>query len=97
MNRWPFKLSTPAGIFCRSGQALRESAIQLDKDLKVVTVNTIFLNYFNMRGQEILEANFIDFVVQYWTENAEHLGAFAMGKRTPKDISGSKKGRNKVF
>jgi two-component system CheB/CheR fusion protein len=90
-----FKLSTLQQYSAGVVQALKEPALQLDKDLKVVTVNTIFLKHFDIREQEVLEANFIDFVAEYWTDNTEQLAALCNGQtnerlRINPDQSGDK-------
>jgi len=70
-----FKLSALQQYSAGVVNALKEPAIQLDKDLKVVTVNNIFLNHFDIREQEIIEKSFVQFVHEYWTEKMELLPA----------------------
>jgi two-component system CheB/CheR fusion protein len=70
-----FKLSTLQQYSAGVVQALKEPAIQLDKDLNVVTANTFFLNHFSIREQDILEVNFLEFAADYWAISKERLAA----------------------
>ncbi len=65
-----FKLKTLLSYSASVVNVIHQPALQLDKDLVVVTVNDIFLQLFQLTEAEVKGVSFENFVHHYWKTDA---------------------------